>query len=459
MNKKGDFKNIRLQAFLSRRANMVMTLHPVKREWRIAMISLGFIKILTMVFSLFAGFGFFSKHFDNALQDFTFFGVAGQQVIIIFSVITLATIELLTAVFLEKMFKFFYRHRFITATLSFLIVGVFYSLSFISSTNGLAERQAAKKDKTVEINTDAEKTVKEQKAELDNKLADYNGQIAIINNNPQGWSGGRRTHLTAKQLKDISLIEEKKEAAQVDFEKKQSETKGQMKLLLGQNDIATAKTAKDYYKFMSVIMVIQIFATMILIFFYHLVRAEEQRDALVSEDLKEISETVANHAETLIFNTLIETSNRINFAVQEKISANKYLDAQNIILNKSDNPQPKPGNSESEKTTVIGFSNQLKNEKIDFLKSSKTTEPSKRFDTSDDSENKIFDFLRKHKKLVSSIKKINPDPKNSISNSEIRQVQAVSKEALWRSNTTIQKVYVAMQTVGFERIDDNGNIK
>jgi len=67
-------------------------------------------------------------------------------------------------------------------------------------------------------------------------------------------------------------------------------------------------------------------------------------------------------------------------------------------------------------------------------------------------------YLQKHKQLVKAIKKHFPDGTEVLSNSAIKDIKNVLTSVKYKSDSLIRKVFVAMQSVGFDRIDNNGKI-
>ncbi len=401
MQKNAYYKRFSSQNLIKKRAINVMTFHPAQKEWRIPIITFSLLKALTMFLSLIAGYTFFVNFFNKIFNDITI-GVNNNTLIIVLSAITLIIIELLTAVFLEKTFKFLYGRKFTAAIFVFFVVIIFYSISFYSSTNGLATWQSNRKDLSVEINkqnSDFNNVLKEEKNE---HLAYFNKQILLITNNPLGWSKGKRMYLTRKQLKDISIIEQKKELLQTEFSKNILKAEKDKEKLLLKNSFQKEKTAKYYYKFMSIIMIAQIFATMVLMFLYNLISKEKQANKKPQ---------------------LLKFSNPI------------------ININSS---------TQIEKN-IIGFN------KTGFKTSTELARPVVNIGNTENTTNTNLQLISKHKKLVSLIKKTSSDNKKPLSNKEIILIQETA-DTQYKSRTTIKKVFKAMGIIGFDKIDENGNI-
>ncbi len=479
-----------------------MTLHKVKKEWRIAIILSALIKLTTMVWSMFAAFYFVFDLINNSLNSFI------QSVI--FTVLVLLSIEFLTAVFLEKTFKFFYRKRFSIALPSFIVVIILFSLSFISSTEGLSKRQADKKDNTTEI-TAYDKFQKDSIINLFKEVKiEYQKQMEIIKSNPEGWLDGKRCILLDWQLKAIENYQtkiddlrkdEKHEIAVIDRKTKE-------KILINQN--LQKSTAKKYYKVMMVVMIIQLFVTALLIFFLHLIRIEEQPDAVIQESLDYIQHNIEESAQAVMYNSIATAMNKFNnmaniiFATYEnKDFSNKENSAEkkektvekqigfvqakpnkktitepvqnnekngSVSEQKTTEPLGYPSGSEEKtvekqtgfvqaksdkKTTAEPVQN---NEKNGSVSEQKTTEPLG-YPKGSVVLKKDVDFLNRHKKIVVEILKLEPMPVEFIRNKHVRIVQNNTPKDIQKSRSTIQRVFLTMQGVGFKNFDEVGNIK
>jgi len=121
----------------------------------------------------------------------------------IFAILCLIIIELSTAISITKLFKFVLIKHWGQAILSGLIVLTIFSISFISSTNGLAYRQAAKVDNTIFIANKHISNVQSIKQEFDQKTKAVEKLIELERQNPQGWKGKNRSALLQDQLERI----------------------------------------------------------------------------------------------------------------------------------------------------------------------------------------------------------------------------------------------------------------
>jgi len=460
--KKSNFKNFRLNATLSGVANEKMTLHKVNKEWRVAIIFLWLAKLATVAFSMLAGYSFFLFIYKPVLQS--------DAKAVVLSIITLIILEVLTAVFLEKTFKFLYRQRFITAVSAFLAVLVFYSVSFISSTNGLAQRQSTKKDKTELINlqTDSLKNVEVYKNQA--LITELETQISTIKNNPQGWSNGRRTHLRTFQLKSIEKLANKKDTLRNQLQANLLSIEEVQAVKLANNAIVKKDTAEKFYKLMALVMLAQFLVTAILLYLYFLIRNQEAKDAVINEDLKEIQAVIEENASNAMYNGVVNMTNRLSQMLNTQIT-NNNTNAENNILKitntkKTENTpnfENPPEVREKKPARIAGFNSRIKPATKPVLKpaqkpATKTSTQSRYLDGLERINKHEISYLQKHKNIVISIKKNVHPVTEKISNQSILNIQKDARTNQ-KSRSLVQRVFLSMLAVGFDNIDENGNIK
>ena len=168
------------------------------KEWNVYISILLVLKLAAMVFSVFAGFFFFRNIFNQLL--------ANNTAAVIFSTVTLLIIELLTALSITKFFKFALRGELKTAVPLLILTTLIFSISFISSTNGLSMRQGKIADNSEYIKSEYNLEKENINESFDRAKEEYISRIDLIRTNPQGWINGKRIILTASQLKDIKNI-------------------------------------------------------------------------------------------------------------------------------------------------------------------------------------------------------------------------------------------------------------
>ncbi len=446
MKKYKNLQNLNTNTVLTNWANRVMTLQKTKQEWRTAIILSAIIKFITMLFSIFAAYQFVYDLVYNSLNN------TAQA--FVFTVLLLLSLEFLTAVFLEKTFKFIYRKRLNTAIPTAIIVLGLFIISFVSSTNGLAKRQQAKANNIAEILTVAQQQKDSVMRVFGAEKLEYKKLISTIEQNPSGWQNGKRCILLPAQLAQINQLQQK-----IDNLKHEQKTELARIAAMTDNKISAnkkeqQKTADKYYSVMAVIMVVQLLSTALLIFFLYLIRSEEQPDQIVKENLSYIEKTIEQSAQTVMQNSIITAMNKFN-------------DMTNVVFSKFENQEilsEKKADLKPEKKQ-IGFAQNKpeKNitevtEKNNFFYTQKNAETLGRAGGLEELKTVDIDYLAKHKKLVKAIIKLNPKPMQAISNNQVRIVRENTPRNIQKSDTTIRKVFAVMTGVGIDNFDKEGNV-
>jgi len=253
-------------------------------EWRAFILITIIVKIATMTFSVFAGYFYFLDLFTSLLND--------KALSITFSVVNLMLIEVLTAIALSKFFKFALRGKLRTAIFAlFLAVGLF-SVSFISSTNGLAMRQSEKVDVRKEIADNYTELSKDLELNFKTDRDYIQGRINTIIINPQAWQGNRRSHLTADQLKTIDDYYADIKSLTDGYKKAKAEIRGDHLAKLKNNNVEVASEADRYYNIVAVVMFVILSVNGLLMYFFSKIYEEKtnQFELLTSEiELKAVT--------------------------------------------------------------------------------------------------------------------------------------------------------------------------
>ncbi len=439
------------QIFLSRIARKQYKLHDIKKEWKIFILFVFLAKILTWSISIFAGTNYFKLLLLPVVQE--------KTLAITVAILILIIIEVLTTIALSKFFKFLYRginHLSTIIALTIIVVGLF-GVSFVSSTNGLSMRQAKKVDNTDLIVERFELKNVIIKDDYHNRFVGIDEQIETIKSNPQGWARGVRSTLISQQLAKIDSLQKRKAEIRQEQKNEIVEIDKQKQSEIRINTVQTTSEADKYYKIITVVMIIQFISSGILMFFWKRIFYEDDKDSVISEYAKEINDTMSANTFYMVQNYMSEAANSFALELDNASKKNKLALPVNEDIKLPD--------KEKERVEIAGFSNANKNKfKTGFKNTKKTTEPSIRIDSNEDfkGENltkKNVDFLRKHKLIVKSIKLINLPEKQSISNNEIKQIKENAKKAKFKSKTLIREVFKVAVTVGFNNIDENGDIK
>jgi len=449
-------------------ANKTMSIQPVKQQFLKVYVGSKILRYFTIAVAIFASYrflyDFFYKLFEATIFD-------SEALITIFSFIAVGLIELAGTFFLAVTFKFIIRGRWDTSVATLIGALIFYGASFYTSTNGLALRQTELRDNTKTIVDNSALIKSETDKKFQNLYTEIDTRIQRIEANPQGWSNHKRSYLTDEQLNEISRLQSQKDTLRNECEKSVLNIENERKLALKVNTKTVHSEAEKYHSRMALIMALNFIATFIYIFILHRVRLQESKDSVMSEDLSEISEIVeinASHAamngyqrgirrvnESLSFQQDYETRHdkaiaaklREYFDEMKKSGKTEHEYSLQELEEKIENdieterkqsrnrPVISPETEKKQPIHVGGFNSENK--------AAKTMQVVSRPNSYDE---KTLDFLRKHKPIVKAILGLNPQPENSISNAQIRQVTAIAKRHRYLGRTTIQKVFEATKT-------------
>ncbi len=478
------------QILLSRVAKKQYKLHNAKQEWKMFIAFVFLMKIITWAISMYAGFYFFKSLIFATWGNLTF--------AVIITVFLLVAIEGSTNVALAKFFKFAFRgtNHFTTAITMFFLVMLLFGISFYSSTNGLAMKQARKVDNTADILQQYKEKKRAINKEYSAQIADIDAQISTIKSNPQGWTRGKRTTLLTWQLNKIDSLLFVKSSIKLARKNELNELKQAQDYELNQNRQTMTTEADKYYKIIASVMLIQFIVSGILMYFWKRIHTEDDKNSLIAEEINEMNEIMTSNAFYALRNRMNAVSNAFSVAMLDDMSIQNAIPVQEI----------EPENNEKERVKVAGFQsekNAQKNafpdaqknaQKSTFPDAQKSTrknvQPSMRIEHSEDFacaqknaqkntfsdaqksvqkivfsdaqkndlQTKYVRYLDKHKIIVRSIKKIGIGEKESISNDEVRRIKQLAQRAKHKSETLIRDVYRVAVTVGLNKIDDNGNI-
>lgn len=282
---------------------------PFLREWDFFIAITLIAKVLTMLFSIFAGYFYFIDLFSAALNN-----VALAKT---FAILCLVIIELSTAIAITKFFKFAIKKNVSLAVFSFLIMLTTFSISFISSTNGLALRQSEKVDNTLQIDKSYIQIVKDTKQDYTVKISDLNKLIETERQNPQGWKGKERSTLVTSQLERIES-----------YRKEINNLNGELSAQLGKLENAKAQEIKNnkdltnaesdkYYNLVAGIMILVFSVNGLLVYFYSKIakgnplteletEAKERADKIIR---KAFQDQFRNYSENKVTDVLLGSSN------------------------------------------------------------------------------------------------------------------------------------------------------
>lgn len=195
---------------------------------------------------------------------------------------------------------------------------------------------------------------------------------------------------------------------------------------------------------MAVLMAAQFIITGILVYFLYLIRAQESKEKVIQEDLNEISEVIQINARNAMHNGIVYYTGRLSDALRFSLSELNQKPLKTISEKTAENYKKKPAQ-------VIGFGmdkEKTNKEKKPAVSSSYLSQNHK----PGSGLNSEFDYIKKHKKIAVAIKKTIPPTAETISNNEIKYILEIAKGATYKSRSTVQKVFLAMRTIGIENV-------
>ncbi len=407
---------------------------------------------LAVFLSVFSSFFIVSDFFISVFTNPFLNGVV--------SVISLLLIETLLFFSLKGFFKFLLK-GIVQNTIFLGLAALFgFVLIFVLTTNGIALMMSERVSKTSEIVEfhDIEKnTTKLDFEEQRNFLIQL---IKNIENNPQGWSNGQRSFLTKEQLKEIgnynNQLRELKQSELDYLNKIEKKEKTELK----QNRNETTSEANKYFWVFAIIVGVEFLSVFYIVFSAFQIHKESNTDKHISDKVQDISNAVGNNIFAAIEEQMYHVQNLFAAGLQRQ---NLNFTPFEVVDKKQEDEIDKIDFSETKKPVVVGgFFNQQKNDfkadlrheknkTTDSIKTDlKTAETPRRLNPT----NENLMFLKKHKKLVQTLKKYTP---KELNNDLIKTIQKETKND-YKSRTTVLKVFVACQSIGFDRIDEKGQV-
>ncbi len=313
-----------ISKLISAQAKRLMGLYPTSEEWPIAIIILTLIKLGTMAISAYAAYSFF--------LSYTYPIIKQTEISRIVTAIILVLLEILTAVFLTKFFKFLFRKMYFISVLVFIVSAGLYTISFISSTNGLAQRQSSKEDNSGIIKNELLLKMQQLKSEKHTNLQEINNLIEDIRTNPIVWSKGKRVFLSKEQQNNIIELERQKTIVRNTHNIQLEKLNKQFQEELAHNQFTKLNTANKYYTVMAAIMAIQFIVTGILVFFLHLIYFQEHDCNLDYKFTHNPVPITKKHSAEVQMNTAHETP-KMNINGHQINGDKEYLKKHKEIVN------------------------------------------------------------------------------------------------------------------------------
>ncbi len=456
--KKINFNNLNYKTIISKLSNNAYRLDEFAKEWKTAIITIIFAKLVTNGVSIYAGYNYIYLYSLPILNS-----VLWSQIV---AVVFLLVVEILTMVFLSKFFKFLLRTHYKTALFPFIASVILFSISFVISTNGLAMKQSSNADNSNIITEQYETSEQQINDNYTDKTNDLKLFINTIKSNPEGWSNGKRTILLKSQIHKIDSLYNTIAMLQTAQQKELTNLKTDLKNELQTNKILVTNEANKYFTIVAIIMIMQFLFNGSLMFFYSKIYQDNNKETFIKETVTNIVGSIRENVFTFFQNEFHNTANLfitdLEIHNQEtnpelKNGTNEELNSQRVAQNTTE----KTSQNKKEKVVGGGFGTAQKN---DLKNAQKNSQKSPDGSVLTNSPRKtVFSkkgtkLITDHPKIVRAIKTNISHENNYISNNEIRKLKPFVNRAKYNSNSLIRSVFSAMQTLGFENIDSQGNI-
>ncbi len=381
---------------------------------------------------------------------------------VFFTVTALLLLEFLVYLSLENFFKFLLKGD-IKKWVPFAIVSLaLFSVVFVLTTNGIAMHMSEKISKTVEITEFHEIESNTLKNDYSQQIKRLEEQIFVIKNNPLGWSNGKRSNLTKEQL--ISIEAYLTEIKQIKQELK-TELKGineKEKTELNKNRNETTSESNKYYWVFAIIVFLEVLISGFLMFSWSKIHAESNTDQNITDKVQDVSQAVGKNIFSAIEEQIYHVQNMFALGLQK----NSYNFTPFEVVDKNKEKEPeKIDFSEQKKPVVVGgfFANKKQENpvfktdlKTNLKTDLKTQQTSSYLDKSSKISTSNLMYLQKHKAIVKTLKKYEPEILN---NSLINSVLSEVKKQKYKSRSTIQKVHEIIKVYGYDKINKEGGIE
>ena len=277
--------------FTNRVKNIALSnwrLYTFKQEWLSIILLVLCVKIATSIVSVFSGYYYLKN---------VFFGLFGtESAARCISVTALIMIELLNALFLAKFFKFALRLNNLKWIFPLCLSIALFSLSFVISCNGIAIYTADNVDITQNIENKYLSQTDGVKADFAARIAVINEHIVSIKSNPTEWRDGKRCVLSVAQLAEMQKCYDEITDLTKQRDKELQRLQVEKRVELAENNENKLSESDKFYKYVAVIMLIQLICSGALWYFWAKISAEDDPETnqkeCVEKGLKQIESTV-----------------------------------------------------------------------------------------------------------------------------------------------------------------------
>ena len=345
---------------ISRTAKSNAKIKEYKSEWILEYSLLIFTKIVISFISIYTSYTYLFNLSYPFLSTFT----------IPVTITLLIIIEAFSMLLVAKFSKHLLRGRYLNSVFLLPIVMAVFCVSFILSTNGIAQLTSSKTSNITAI-TDEYRTNKtniEQTYSV--QIGELKTQIVTIKQNPSGWKGHKRCILVAEQLTQINnyqkTISELRQLQRDELTKLKDNY-----LQAKQTDLnIVTNRANDYYVIVGGLLGLQFVLSFIVVFMSKIIYRKDETESFILQDIQAWQSDMVERAASVILsqskalsNTALQAFETINI-VSEPSSLSVVAKA-----NKSGNElsEPETTDKEAPRQKIIGF-------KIDTQKDEITTD-------------------------------------------------------------------------------------
>lgn len=303
----------KLSSLLQRNASKTISAKPTAQEYDLLILSFKVLRIAAAVVSILSGFCFFYYKVFYLINT-----PAATPIAATASAALLIGIEIAVAYSLTKCFKFAFKHDFKQASGNAIISVIFFSISFVVSTQGIA---AYKQDNAADIQT-IEQKYEELTQAINN---DFSRQIQDINKasmdiKPYAWNKDNLT--TEQQQKKFDLRQ-----LMTDLEKQKRDSVQSVlnlkKIEINTLQQATNRAAEDYYIFVAVILCCSLLFNGLIVYFDTLIFRESEEEAAARESVNIVMKGVKADIEKDVRESVTRLANYYSAAFTHTLNANE----------------------------------------------------------------------------------------------------------------------------------------
>ena len=332
---------------ISRTAKSNAKIKEYKSEWILEYSLLIFTKIVISFISIYTSYTYLFNLSYLFLSTFT----------IPATITLLIIIEAFSMLLVSKFSKHLLRGRYLNSVFLLPIVLSVFAISFILSTNGIAQLTSSKTSNIKAI-TDGYQTNKNNiDISYSEQIRELKTQIVTIKQNPSGWKGHKRCILVAEQLTQINnyqnSISELRQLQRDELTKLKDNY-----LQAKQTDLnIVTNRANDYYVIVGGLLGLQFVLSFIVVFMSKIIYRKDETESFILQDIQAWQSDMVERAASVI---LSQSKALSNTALQAFETINIVSEPSSLPIvakaNKSGNELSEPETTDKEAPQkIIGF--------------------------------------------------------------------------------------------------------